>query len=818
MTDAFGKKRHFQDPEPNAGLSRTVGDRGFDKTNDNFRYTRNDYALQKFQKLHPSGNVLETPPLNNSIVHTALLRDKMVWTSFPLKERMASTTMGLLTCKSKQTFVDSITTAKPAPNQKELSEAKNKVFKITINETSQLELDPNLMHPFVKMHIVDLQSGNYVQKSGQKSVVTLDEKITLIDNKMNCTQKDLDYIPPFATNCCDLRIAGNARARWNYSIYLNEDANYLFNERTVILFEILDYNKDLLKENSTKLDHLNNYRVAWGYLRLSGLAKNYFGNSKIQLYKYKFEPSLLNVKYLRTTYPKIPFVYYEFIWRDKKFYDSYLSLQINAADRPEERRVTTSAENIFQVEEDLEDVVMNMTKFKQKEREVKDDEDDPEFLKKQKELLKIRRLPDSNCRVPNELLYRFQSASLGCFRLSFSPNGKYLAAACIYENSKSIIKIFNVESGELKYTIRAHKNLIHDIDWNMTSQFLVTSSSDFTAKVWKIPNIESSDEIEEEDSERLMLVCTLSHSSYVYSAKFYQDRDESRLVIITACFDSKIRAWKVSMNNGNYKLDFCSDSIITKDSGDKPDDFINLLEHRHPNSLRIDEERLYVGDSLGLIHLYDIRLRHEKITVERMPYRVENNEIQGDPINNISLLTHEKKKLVVHSRDNCIRIIDYSNSSATKVTTRFFGSKSTKYPIRSTSSPDAQYVLSGSEDGKPYLWDITIEEQIDISNLGVSLLGPITDVAWNSEYHMVAFSGFGDEYPILVFCSKTQETEELNKLIDRMKSIDDSKKEGEGDETPRQYPYQNRRLDGDENVRDDDENVRSAYTSKGRFL
>jgi jouberin len=198
-------------------MNRAIGDRGLDKTNDNFRITRNDYALQKFQKLTPSGPTLDTPPLVNSITHTALLRDKMVWTSFPLKERMASTTLGLITCKSKQTFVDQITTAKPAPNLKELSDAKNRVFKITINETSQLELDPNLMHPYVKVHIVDLASGNYVQKSGQKSVVTLEENITIVDNKMNCTRKEIDYIPPFATNCCDLRIAGNARARWNYS-------------------------------------------------------------------------------------------------------------------------------------------------------------------------------------------------------------------------------------------------------------------------------------------------------------------------------------------------------------------------------------------------------------------------------------------------------------------------------------------------------------------------------------------------------------------------------------------------------------------------
>jgi hypothetical protein len=54
--------------------------------------------------------------------------------------------------------------------------------------------------------------------------------------------------------------------------------------------------------------------------------------------------------------------------------------------------------------------------------------------------------------------------------------------------------------------------------------------------------------------------------------------------------------------------EICSESVITKETGEKPDDFVNLLEHRHPNCLRIDEERLYVGDSLGLIHLYDIRV------------------------------------------------------------------------------------------------------------------------------------------------------------------------------------------------------------------
>lgn len=85
---------------------------------------------------------------------------------------------------------------------------------------------------------------------------------------------------------------------------------------------------------------------------------------------------------------------------------------------------------------------------------------------------------------------------------------------------------------------------------------------------------------------------------------------------------------------------------------------------------------------------------------------------------------------------------------------RFFGSKSSKFPIRSVPSPDSQYILAGSEDGKPYLWDVATHDKIDLKHLGVSFMGPVIDVAWNPEYHMVAFAGFGDQYPILIYAHK----------------------------------------------------------------
>jgi hypothetical protein len=104
------------------------------------------------------------------------------------------------------------------------------------------------------------------------------------------------------------------------AILLDEETSYLFNDETILLFELLDFNKELLKENSKLLDVNLNYRIAWGYLRLCGIAKNHLGLSKIQLYKYKFNPSLVSAKYLKTTYKRVPHVYFDFIWPDKVSY------------------------------------------------------------------------------------------------------------------------------------------------------------------------------------------------------------------------------------------------------------------------------------------------------------------------------------------------------------------------------------------------------------------------------------------------------------------------------------------------------------------
>lgn len=97
--------------------------------------------------------------------------------------------------------------------------------------------------------------------------------------------------------------------------FINEDASVLFQPNTVILIELLDFNKKLIEEK--RYDQMNQnlfYRVAWGYLRPLGVHRNHFGISRIQLYRYKFQHTKTSALSLK---PEIPHVYYDFIWSNK---------------------------------------------------------------------------------------------------------------------------------------------------------------------------------------------------------------------------------------------------------------------------------------------------------------------------------------------------------------------------------------------------------------------------------------------------------------------------------------------------------------------
>lgn len=95
--------------------------------------------------------------------------------------------------------------------------------------------------------------------------------------------------------------------------------------------------------------------------------------------------------------------------------------------------------------------------------------------------------------------------------------------------------------------------------------------------------------------------------------------------------------------------------------------FTNLLEHRHPNCITIGNDgRLYVGDSLGIVHVWEIQLRYQKVDVVKIRI-IDNPETAGDQVNCVGLYPNDTKRVIVHSRDNCLRTIDYSNAYNSRV-------------------------------------------------------------------------------------------------------------------------------------------------------
>ena len=77
--------------------------------------------------------------------------------------------------------------------------------------------------------------------------------------------------------------------------------------------------------------------------------------------------------------------------------------------------------------------------------------------------------------------------------------------------------------------------------------------------------------------------------------------------------------------------------------------------------------------------------------------------------------------------------------------------------------------MSGSEDGKPYLWDTTSAELFNTEFLETAFAGPVSDVQWNQQYHMVAVAGFGDEYPLLIFVWERSEEAGVENMLKELR-------------------------------------------------
>ncbi|XP_070652325.1 jouberin isoform X8 [Bos indicus] len=573
------------------------------------------------------------------------------------------------------------------------------VLGVYIHRTDRLKSDFMISHPMVKIHVVDENTGQYVKKDdSERPVSSYYEK------------ENVDYILPIMTQPYDFKQLKSRLPEWEEQIIFNENFPYLLRDfeespKVILFFEILDFlSMEEIKNNSEIQNQECGFRkIAWAFLKLLGANGNVNINSKLrlQLYYPPTKPrSQSNVVEVFEWWSKCP----------RNHYPSTLYVTVRGLKVPE--CVKPSYRSMMALQEEKGKPV-----YCERHHEPSLVDMEP-GLEDSKEVVKWKRLPGQACRIPNKHLFSLNAGERGCFCLAFSHNGRILAAACASRDGYPII-LYEIPSGRFMRELCGHLNIIYDLCWSKDDRYILTASSDGTARIWK-------NEINNTNTFRV-----LPHPSFVYTAKFHP---VVRELVVTGCYDSVIRIWEVDMRQ---------DPAVLIRQFDTHKSFINSL------CFDIEGHHMYSGDCTGVIVVWNTyvkvndaqhSVRHWSINKE-----IKESEFKGIPISYLEVHPNGKR-LLIHTKDSTLRIMDLRILAARK----FVGAANYREKIHSTLTPCGTFLFAGSEDGIVYVWNPETGEQVAMYS-DLPFKSPVRDIAYHPLENMVAFCAFGQNEPILLY-------------------------------------------------------------------
>ncbi|WP_299463142.1 WD40 repeat domain-containing protein [uncultured Microscilla sp.] len=244
--------------------------------------------------------------------------------------------------------------------------------------------------------------------------------------------------------------------------------------------------------------------------------------------------------------------------------------------------------------------------------------------------------------APNVVLKGHQKAVATAV---FSPNGSYLVTA----SSDKTAKVWSV-TGRLIATLRGHKDFIRTAVFSKNNQYIVTASGDNTAKIW---------------STRGQLLHTLSgHTNSVYSASFSPDGKK----VITGSEDGTAKIWSFD------------GKLLKTLTGHRKAVYSTEFSPNGKYVLTASADKTAKVWSLDGKIIRDLKRHRRAIFSARF--------------------SPNGSKIVTASADRTARIWSFAG----KQLHRLKGHRKAVYAA--TFSPNGQYILTASEDNTAKLWDV----------------------------------------------------------------------------------------------------------------
>ncbi|KAK5642654.1 hypothetical protein RI129_008821 [Pyrocoelia pectoralis] len=378
-----------------------------------------------------------------------------------------------------------------------------KLMAITIHKTERLLLNSLVVHPLVKIHIVEMSTGNYILKSDiSRSVIFYYEN------------KNINYITPLLSEPYDLYKNHCAHPEWEETLLINEDITYILERNVIIFFEIIDFVSFSVANSQTKAEEQKGWhKIAWAFLKPLGKNGELNVNKKVHLQLYQ------SYKYKKVPPNVCPMFHW---WKSKKLvrYPSSLYVSVCEIEPPEGSSKTLRSRTPMQPEkaslEILETDRGPLSHSSPLPTELNN-------VTRKQDVKLWSRLSYQTCKLPNRCIAELPTFTDGCFFIKFSHSGLYLACA---------VQIDMVHFILCRYS--AHQGLIYNINWSADDLYIITSSADCTVGIWNFI--------------KRSFIEMLPHPCYVYASDVNKNN-----TIATGCYDYTVRLWCLS-NDETYDL------------------------------------------------------------------------------------------------------------------------------------------------------------------------------------------------------------------------------------------------------------------------